>query len=95
MRVTFSRRAKADVRAIWNYTAEFWGEGQAKVYIELIETAVQAIAADPKLGRPCDDVREGVRRHLVGSHMLFYRVKGKGLFMVRILHQKMDFTRYL
>ncbi len=95
MRATFSSRAKADVQGIWSYTAERWGRDQAEIYLRLIEAAVEAIAADPRVGRPCDEVRPGYRRYLVGSHVLFYRVTAKVVFVVRILHQRMDTERHL
>jgi toxin ParE1/3/4 len=95
MRVTYSRRAKADIRGIWNYTVEQWGTGQAEIYLELLEAAAEAIARDPKLGQACDDIPRGYRRYLVGSHVLFYRVTAKAIFVVRILHQRMDVERHL
>lgn len=95
MRVTFSRRAKNDIRGIWSYTVEQWGKGQADIYIGLIEAGVDAIAGDAKIGRPCNEVRRGYRKRLVGSHMLFYRANAKAIFVVRILHQRMDIRRHL
>jgi toxin ParE1/3/4 len=92
---TLSRRAKADVRVIWNYTVEHWGLNQAEIYLGLIEAAVDSIANDPNTGRPCDEVRPGHRRYLVGSHVLFYRMKANRVFVVRILHQRMDVERHL
>jgi toxin ParE1/3/4 len=94
MHVTFSSRAKADVQVIWNYTVEHWGKGQAEIYLRLIGAAVGAIMADPGIGRPCDDVRPGYRKYLVGSHVLFYRATAKAVFVVRILHQRMDVERH-
>lgn len=91
----FSRRARADIRDIWNYTVDHWGRGQAEIYLGLIEAAVDAINGDPKLGRPCNEVRQGYRKYLVGSHVLFYRIKSKTVFIVRILHQRMDAERHL
>jgi toxin ParE1/3/4 len=92
---TFSRLAKADIRGIWDYTADRWDQTQAEIYLDLIHAAVDAISTDPKLGRPCSEIRRGYRKHLVGSHVLFYRVKGRAVFVVRILHQRMDFERHL
>jgi toxin ParE1/3/4 len=95
MRATFSSRAKSDIQEIWNYTVEHWGKGQAEIYLRLIGAAVASIAADPKVGRPSDEVRPGYRKYLVGSHVLFYRATDKAIFVVRILHQRMDFERHL
>ena len=95
MTASFSRRAKADIRGIWDYTVDVWGTGQAGIYLGILEAAVDAIAENPKLGRPCNDIRQGYRKHLVGSHVLYYRLKRKGVFVVRILHQRMDPERNL
>ncbi len=92
--VKFSRRARADIRGIWDYTVDRWGTEQAEVYLGLIEAAVDAIVSDPKLGRPSNHVRQGYRRHLVGSHVLFYRIQGKTILVGRILHQRIDHERY-
>jgi toxin ParE1/3/4 len=92
--VKFSRRARADIRDIWNYTADRWGREQADIYLGLIEAAVDAIVNDPKLGRPSNDVRQGYRKHLAGSHVLFYRIRGGTILVGRILHQRMDPERH-
>jgi toxin ParE1/3/4 len=95
MRVTFSRRAKADIREIWNYTVEHWGTLKAEIYLGLIEAATRSIATNPRSGRSCDDIRPAHRKYLVGSHVFFYRMKANAIFVVRILHQRMDFDRHL
>jgi antitoxin ParD1/3/4 len=42
------------------------------------------------LGRPCDDIRPGLRRMEHGKHVVFYRLqKPGGILVVRILHQRM------
>ena len=92
--VKFSRRARADLRGIWSYTIEHWGKGQAEAYLALIEGAVDAIVDNPELGRPCNEVRQGYRKHLVGSHVLFYRIEGKAIFVIRVLHGRMNAERH-
>lgn len=90
----FSHREKADIDGIWHYTHDRWGTGQAEIYLGLIEAAVEAFANDPKPGRPCDEIRRGYRKYLVGSHVLFYRIKARQVFVVRVLHQRMDPERH-
>ena len=92
--VRYSRRAKADIRDIWDYTVDNWGLGQALVYLGLIDAAVDSIDGDPKLGRPLSGLRRSYRKYLVGSHAVFYRLKGRSVFIVRILHQRMDPERH-
>jgi toxin ParE1/3/4 len=90
----FSRRAKVDISGIWQYTADHWGMEQAGLYLELVDAAIDAIDGDPKLGRPCNDIRRGYRKYLVGSHVVFYRMKDREVFVVRVLHQRMDPERH-
>jgi antitoxin ParD1/3/4 len=40
-------------------------------------------------GRVCDDIRPGLRRHEHGKQALFYRQERGGIFVSRILHQRM------
>lgn len=95
MKFVVTPRARTDIEDIWDYTVKNWGERQAEIYIQLVKTAVDAVAADPGVGRRCDDVRPGYRRYPVGSHVLFYRVTASAVVVVRILHQRMDVERHL
>ncbi|MDA0691815.1 MAG: type II toxin-antitoxin system RelE/ParE family toxin [Nitrospinae bacterium] len=87
-------KARQDLEDIWFYTYETWGEDQADSYIHDLNSGFLALAAKPEKGRPCDDIREGYRRHSVGRHIIFYRVTKKGIEIVRILHQSMDPERH-
>jgi toxin ParE1/3/4 len=92
--VRYSRRAKADIRHIWGYTVDNWGQGQAEIYLGLIDAALDSIVSDPKLGRPLSGMRRSYRKYLVGSHAVFYRLSGRTILIVRILHQRMDPERH-
>ena len=94
-RYRLSRRAKADLAGIWRYTERKWGSEQANTYLDTIFGALDALAADPSRGRPCDDIHTGYFRYAVGSHIAFYRRVGADIGIVRILHQRMDFERHL
>jgi len=90
----FSRRAKADISEIWQYTVDHWGADQASLYLELLDAAIDEIDRNPKVGRPCNEIRHGYRKHLIGSHVVFYRMKDREVFVVRVLHQRMDPGRH-
>lgn len=85
----FSRRAEADLHDIGSYTLQTWGAGQTIRYIDQIETCCQRLADNPGPGRPCDDVRPGLRRMEQGKHVIFYRQHEGGILISRILHQRM------
>jgi toxin ParE1/3/4 len=85
----FSGRAEADLLSIGDYTLRKWGNVQATRYLGELETCCQMLAGKPTLGRLCDDVRPGLRRHEHRSHVLFYRQERGGILFSRILHQRM------
>lgn len=86
----FSRRAETDLFDIGTYTLERWGAKQAGSYLDDLEASCTMLAENPALGRPCDDVRSGLRRMEHGKHVIFYRPqKGGGISVARVLHQRM------
>ena len=94
-RYVLKPRAQRDLDKIWDYTADTWGLDQAEAYIRQIQHSLESLADDPRLGRPCDDIRAGYRKHRTGAHFIFYRI-GEGVIdVVRILHQQMDFDQHL
>ena len=90
-----SPRAEADLDEIWDYTETTWGTAQAETYLREIGTAFDVIAADPRRGQDCSHIRAGYRKFAVGSHVIFYRMAGNTVDVVRILHGRMDFDRHL
>ncbi|MFO1103910.1 MAG: type II toxin-antitoxin system RelE/ParE family toxin [Methylocystis sp.] len=88
-------RAQTDLEDIWNYTVAHWGDDQAEKYLRQIVAAMAYVAADPERGRACDEIRAGYRKCAVGVHVVFYRNAQKGVEIIRILHQRMDFQRHL
>ena len=85
----FSSRAEADLLEIAEYTLRTWGEDQTIRYIDDLETCCQQLADHPELGRPCDDIRPGLRRMRQGQHVVFYRQEPEGILVSRILHKSM------
>lgn len=91
-----SRRAAADIDAIWDYTASRWNAEQAERYIRAIQAAILELASGNAAGTPFSMLKRDYSRYPVGSHAIFYR---KGIAarieIIRILHQSMDFPRHL
>jgi toxin ParE1/3/4 len=92
---TLSPRAQDDLDEIWAHTIEYWGIDQAEFYVRQIGQHIEAVAMQPMIGRACSGVRVGYYKYPSGSHVLFYRLIEGGIDVVRILHERMDFGRYL
>lgn len=55
---------------------------------------MEQLATRQREGRRCD-TREGYFKCPAGSHVIFYRLSGIHLDVIRILHQRMDVERHL
>lgn len=85
----FSRRAAADLLEIGDYTVRTWGEDKAVRYLESLEACCEMLAANPGLGRACDEIHPGLRRMEQERHVIFYRLRSGDILISRILHGRM------
>jgi toxin ParE1/3/4 len=47
------------------------------------------LADFPGIGRPCDEIRPGLRRAEHAKHVIFFGLDPEGSFVSRILHERM------
>jgi len=92
-----SKKASEDLIKIWYYTMNIWSEEQADIYYQNFIQSFEYIAQSPdSVGRSYDGVRTGYRGFRSGKHIIFYRILKNGkVRIIRILHERMDFRRYL
>lgn len=94
-RYVLSPRAQSDLDEIWDHAAHRWGIDQAEAYTRQLWQNIEAVASNPTIGRPCPEVKAGYHKFRSGSHVLFFRMLGDGIDVVRILHSRMDFKLHL
>jgi toxin ParE1/3/4 len=68
---------------------------QAKNYIQTMEQHFLLLSDNVGLGREAEELSDGLRRFSYGSHIIFYLTIPKGILVVRVLHQSMDFEQHL
>lgn len=85
-----TRAARADLKAIARYTSSHWGLRQRNAWLREIDKTFHALAANPMMGRACDEIRAGYRKLPHGSHVIYYKQAAGALLIVRILHATMD-----
>lgn len=91
----YSKRAGRDLTKIYLDTAKKWGRNQADTYDAELLSTVKLLADNPELGRKCDDIRAGYRRHEHGRHIIFFRKRRVDILIVRIIYNGMDIKRHL
>ena len=91
-----SGKAKSDLIKIAKYTQLTWGTAQRNNYLKLLDNTFHQLADEPMLGVNCNYIREGYRKCLQGSHIIYYKAhKANQILVVRVLHKSMDVNRAL
>lgn len=84
-----------DLEGIWRYTVQRWGTAQAERYLDALNARFEGLAQAPRSAPACDHIRPGYRRQAVEHHVVFYRLEGDTVIVVRVLHERMDVPRHL
>lgn len=87
--------AEEDLLHIFESTIESWGILQAREYALLIESALEKLTEYPEIGIQRDELYKNTRSFLAEKHIIYFRSKNDVIEIARILHQKMDHTKYL
>jgi toxin ParE1/3/4 len=91
----FSKKAAMDLEAVAEYTIERFGIEQARRYRDDLRACFDQLLDNPRLGRRAEEFSPGLRRYEHKSHTIFYRTDDSDLFIVRVLHHRMDLARHL
>ncbi len=90
-----SKRAQDDIADIARYTIGQFGIKQARSYRDALIDCFESLAGNPKLGESGEDVRKGYRRYDFRSHAIFYKIEGRRISIIRVLHKSMNAPRHL
>ncbi|MCB9879036.1 MAG: type II toxin-antitoxin system RelE/ParE family toxin [Planctomycetes bacterium] len=88
--MVLSERAEADLRGIWLYSLNTWGEAQADRYLDELDAGLRACGAEPERGRSRDEVRPGYWSRLIRRHVAFYSFTANEVLVQRVLHSSME-----
>lgn len=86
--------AEEDLFNIISSTIESWGSAQAKVYAQIIDSALLKLAQYPDFGRERSDIYNGAKSFPIEKHIVFYQISDNGIDVARILHQRMDPSKH-
>jgi toxin ParE1/3/4 len=95
MRLDVSQAARADLMEIHAYSRRMWGIARATAYLGGLREALRSLARGDASGQRADDVTADLRRLVVGSHVVWFRIEDESLRIIRVLHQSRDAGRWL
>ncbi len=85
-----SQRAKNDLKEIYLYSYNKWGDGKAVEYLMQIDAGLQELISYPQLGKSRDSIRKGYRSIQINHHVIYYRVEEENdINIIRVLHERM------
>lgn len=88
--------ARDDMLNIGRFTGERWGKQQRNTYLKQLDTAFKLLAQQPEIGKDAAAIKPGYRKHVQGSHIIFYRTgTDSKILVIRVLHQSMDVDSHL
>ncbi len=93
--VVKSPEAETDLEDIWLYSFEKWSEGQADRYYDELINGINKLIDNPMLGKSREYIRRDYRSLQINRHVIYYRLQGEVIDIVRVLHKRMDPERHL
>ena len=86
-----AKRAERDLKSIAYYIATESGSIEiAERQIDAIIERFELLADHPDIGRVRDDLGAGRRTFPVENYVILYRVRGKDVLILRVVHSRRD-----
>jgi toxin ParE1/3/4 len=89
-----SGRAQADLESILE-SLQRTNSAAAQRYAAVFQARAEALGRFPEMGRLRPEFAPGLRSTLVWPYVIFYRVEGDVVQIIRILHGKRDLRRIM
>ena len=88
--LSWSVDAEDDLLSVWRYGSEEWSADAADAHMRLVMHACARLMENPELGRKRDELISGLRSFVIDPHVVFYRLSGGAVEIVRVVHQRED-----
>jgi len=85
-----SNAANKDIEKLLEHSVLAFGVAQTEVYFNSLKRCLLSLAENPAMGHSAEDIKTGYRRFAHQSHVIFYQIQEKDIFIVRILYKAMD-----
>jgi toxin ParE1/3/4 len=94
-KIVLSDEAQEDFRDILSFTTQMWSEQQADIYSDIINDALALLAVNPKMGHKKLGIQKDILALKVKRHFIFYQLEDDTIYILRILHDSMDYIMHL
>ena len=90
-----SNEADQDIVNIFAFSSERFGTEKASAYLSGLDERLQELAVHPQRGRRIEHIRKGYRQAEYVRHSIFFQENNSGIFVVRVLHNRMNIAKQL
>jgi toxin ParE1/3/4 len=95
MKLQINQRASDDLKTIFSYSLEKFGQQQAHQYLTQFQSHFSLLLANPLMGQDVSHIRAKTRRSVCHEHIIYYRATQNAVVVLRVIHGRQDPTRYL
>lgn len=88
-------KARDDLCDILKYTANKYGNMQARKYAFDLDVGMLQLCELPKSGLNVSYIKAGYRRMNIKAHAVYYKITNKQIDIIRILDQRMNPENWL
>jgi toxin ParE1/3/4 len=86
-----SSKAEIDLAEMYEFGIYKFGITQAQKYFYDMHEAFEILAENANLGRDASEFIENLKRFSYKAHTIFYLQIASGIFILRVLNQRMDY----
>jgi toxin ParE1/3/4 len=90
-----SSKAEIDLAEMYEFGIYKFGLSQAQKYFNGMHDTFEVLSENMNLGRGASEFIEDLKRFSYKAHTIFYLRSTSGIFILRVLSQRMDFERNL
>lgn len=90
-----SKETENDIDEIFDFGEYKFGYAQAISYLIGLEEHFEALATNPQIGKVRNEIKNGLYSLPYVSHIIFYRILGNHIRIVRVLYGGRDLHRLL
>ena len=90
-----TRQADQDIIGTYLRGCREFGQAQAERYHAGLAATLDLIADNPRMARERAEFSPPVRLHPYQAHMIVYLLDDSGVLIVRVLHGRQDWEKYL
>ena|SRR5690554_3753473 len=95
LKYVLSEEAEKDIEEIFDFGEDKFGNAQAITYLIGLEEHFEALTKNPDIGKKRNEIKKGLLSLPYISRIIFYRILGNHIRIVRVLYGGRDLIKFL